>query len=186
MLQASSTSSDCAVPEAEGPFSPVELLGVLVEHGVDFILIGGLAATVHGSPYATVDVDIVPRLERANLGRLSDALRALGARVYVSTNETLRFEHDGASISDAAVWNLATVFGGLDITYVPAGTSGYADLAKRAQANDVGGVVVRVAALEDIIRSKEAADREKDRVVLPALRRLLERSGEQRKPRSEA
>lgn len=168
------------VPEGGGPFRPVELLGVLVEHGVDFILIGGLGATVHGSPYATVDVDIVPRRDRLNLDFLSNALRALGARVYVSSEETLRFEPDGSSLADAAVWNLATSFGGLDITYVPAGTTGYSDLVDRAQSIDVGGVVVRVAALEDIIRSKEAADREKDRVVLPALRRLLERSSEHR------
>lgn len=173
------------MPEGGGPFSPVALLGVLVERKVDFILIGGLAATIHGSPYATVDVDIVPRRERSNLEHLSDALSAVGARVYVSAQETLRFEHDGASMSDAAVWNLATIFGGLDITYVPAGTSGYADLAERAQKIDIGGVIVRVAALEDIIRSKEAANREKDRVVLPALRRLLERSGEQRPDEAE-
>ena len=168
------------MPDAGGPFNPVELLRVLVAHEVDFILIGGLAATIHGSPFATVDVDIVPRRERSNLEHLSDALRAVGARVYVSAHETLRFEHDGSSISDAAVWNLATRFGGLDITYVPTGTSGYADLAERAQENDIGGIIIRVAALEDIIRSKEAANREKDRVVLPALRRLLERSGENR------
>jgi len=166
------------VPEGGGPFSPVELLGVLVEHGVDFILIGGLGATVHGSPYATVDVDIVPRRDRNNLKSLSNALRAIDARVYVSADETLRFEHDGASLADSTVWNLATAFGGLDITYFPAGTTGYSDLAERSQSIDVGGVVVRVAALEDIIRSKEAANREKDRVVLPALRRLLERSSE--------
>jgi hypothetical protein len=168
------------VPEGRGPFSPVELLGVLVENGVDFILIGGLGATVHGSPYATVDVDIVPRKERINLDLLSSALRALDARVYVSAEEALQFEHDGASLADAAVWNLATAFGGLDITYVPAGTTGYSDLIERSQSIDIGGVVVRVAALEDIIRSKEAANREKDRVVLPVLRRLLERSSQDR------
>jgi hypothetical protein len=167
------------VPDTGGPFSPVELLSVLVEHGVDFILIGGLGAIVHGSPYATVDVDIVPRQDRPNLSLLSAALRALGARVYVSSTETLRFEHDGTSLADASVWNLATMFGGLDITFIPAGTTGYSDLAERAQGIDIGGVVVRVAALEDIVRSKEAANREKDRVVLPALRRLLERTGDE-------
>lgn len=158
----------------------MDLLGVLVEKGVDFILIGGLGATVHGSPYATVDVDIVPRRDRSNLDHLSEALRALHARVYVSVDEALRFDHDGASLSDAAVWNLATSFGGLDITFVPAGTAGYTDLAERAEPVDIGGVIVKVAALEDIVRSKEAADREKDRVVLPALRRLLERIGRDR------
>ena len=79
-------------------------------------------------------------------------------------------------MADASVWNPATMFGGLDITFIPAGTTGYADLAERAQGIDIGGVVVRVAALEDIVRSKEAASREKDRVVLLALRRLLERT----------
>jgi len=150
------------------------MLRVLADHGVDYILIGGLAATVHGSPYVTVDVDIVPRSSRQNLTKLSDALRALDARVYVSRDETLRFEHDGRSLQDAIVWNLATRFGGLDITFEPAGTTGYSDLAERASTMDLGGVEVVVAALEDIVRSKAAAGREKDTVVLPALRRLLE------------
>jgi hypothetical protein len=169
------------VPEAPGPFRPVELLRLLVKHDVAFIVIGGIAATVRGSPYATVDVDITPRRDRANLSRLSDALRALDARVYVSPTETLRFEHDGRSLADSAVWNLATAFGGLDISFEPAGSSGYADLADRATTVDVGGVKVAVAGLEDIVRSKEAANREKDRVVLPTLRRLLDLESDERR-----
>ena len=147
---------------------------MLTDNEVDFILIGGLAAAVRGSPYATVDVDIVPRRARANLTRLSAALRELEARVYVSASQTLRFEHDGRSLADAAVWNLATALGGLDISFEPAGTSGYTDFAKRATPVDVGGVTVSVAALEDIVRSKQAAGREKDKVVLPALLRILD------------
>jgi hypothetical protein len=169
------------VPEAPGPFRPVELLRLLVAHNVAFVVIGGIAATVRGSPYATVDVDITPRRDRANLSRLSDALRALDARVYVSPTETLRFEHEGRSLADAAAWNLATSFGGLDISFEPAGTSGYTDLADRATTVDVGGVKVTVAALEDVIRSKEAANREKDRVVLPTLRRLLDLESDERR-----
>jgi len=169
------------VPETGGAFRPVDLLRVLVEHGVEFILIGGLAATVHGSPYATVDVDVVPRRELPNLRRLSEALSALGARVYVSAEETLAFAHDGRSLAAAEIWNLSTTFGGLDITFVPAGTQGYGDLAERAQTIDLGGVSVRVAALEDIVRSKAAAGREKDQVVLPTLRRLLALQVEERR-----
>lgn len=168
------------VADASGPFQPVELLRVLVDHRVDFILVGGLAATVHGSPYATVDVDVVPRREPSNLDRLSEALRALGARVYVSAEQTRPFSHDGRSLGDAQVWNLATRFGGLDITFVPSGTQGYADLAERAETIDIGDLDVQVAALEDIVRSKAAAGREKDQIVLPTLRRLLEVGTEQR------
>jgi hypothetical protein len=171
------------VPEVRGAFRPVDLLRVLVEHRLDFILIGGLAATVHGSPYATVDVDIVPRRGRENLAKLSEALRVLDARVYVSADETHRFEHDARSLGDAFSWNLATAYGGLDITFEPTGTTGYPDLAERAVTTDVGGVEVRVAALEDIVRSKSAAGREKDNVVLPALRRLLDLETEERRAR---
>ena len=117
---------------------------------------------------------MVPRRDPANLERLSAALTALGARVYVSPQEALAFDHTGQSLADAAVWNLATAHGGLDITFVPAGTQGYADLAERATVIDVGDLDVRIAALEDVIRSKAAAGREKDLVVLPALRRLLD------------
>ena len=112
---------------------------------------------------------------------LSGALRTLEARVYVSAQESVRFDHDGSSLADAQVWNLSTSFGGLDITYVPAGTDGFSDLAQRAEPIDIGGVTVRVAALEDIVRSKEAAGREKDRVVLPALRRLLDLTSSRRR-----
>ena len=169
------------MPDTGGPFQPVDILRTLADHDVDFILIGGLAAAVHGSPYATVDVDIVPRRDRANLAKLSDALRALEARVYVSAGESFRFEHDARSLRDSLVWNLATPYGGLDITFEPAATSGYADLAERATREDLGGVDVLVAALEDIVRSKSAAGREKDEVVLPALRRLLELESEERR-----
>jgi hypothetical protein len=171
--------------DSGGPFQPVAMLRVLVDHDVDFVLIGGVAANVHGSPYATIDVDIVPRRDRTNLDKLSGALRALDARVYVSADETLRFEHDGASLADASVWNLATTYGGLDISYLPSGTSGFADLIAHARPFDLGGVTVKVAALDDIVRSKEAAGREKDRVVLPALRRLLDLTSLDRRRRTE-
>ncbi len=170
------------MPESEGPFQPLQILRVLAEHGVEFVVIGGIAGAIHGSPYATVDVDVVPRRDRANLERLSHALRAMDARVFVSRDESLRFEHDGASLGDVLVWNLATRYGGLDLTFEPAATRGYTDLAARAERVDMGGgVQVSVASLEDIIRSKEVAGREKDGVVLPALRRLLDLQPPQRR-----
>lgn len=69
---------------------------------------------------------------------------------------------------------LATRFGDLDLVFEPEGTGGYEDLAARAVRYDLGGgLVVAVAALEDIIRSKAAADRPKDRETLPTLQALL-------------
>ena len=161
------------MPDTGGPFRPVDILRILAEQGVEFVLIGGLAATIHGSPHATVDVDVVPRRDPDNLERLSRALHELGARVYGSAEEPLAFNHDGRSLGEAEVWNLATIHGGLDITFVPAGTSGYADFSARAQVHELGAVSVVVAALEDVIRSKAAAGRPKDEMVLPTLRELL-------------
>jgi hypothetical protein len=72
------------------------------------------------------------------------------------------------------VWNLVTDHGRLDITFRPSGTTGFADLARDAVHLTILGVEVDVASLADVIRSKEAAGREKDRLALPVLRRVLE------------
>lgn len=166
------------MPESDGPaFRPDELLAVLERHGVDYVLIGGLAATLHGAAYVTFDVDITPATDVANLDRLSAALRELGARVRVAgIPGGLPFDHDARSLARAGVWNLTTAFGDLDLSFVPSGTGGFDDLREHAVAVTVHGVTLNVASLADIVRSKQAADREKDRLALPMLRRLLEQT----------
>jgi len=76
------------------------------------------------------------------------------------------------------MWNLVTDHGRLDLMFVPSGTAGYEDLSRDAVHLKILGVDVDVASLADVIRSKEAAGREKDRVVLPVLRRILDEAGE--------
>jgi hypothetical protein len=155
-------------------FRPELVLGVLARHGVRSVLIGGFAGVIHGSPYVTTDVDVVPDRRPANLERLSAALTELHARVWTpSEPDGVAFDHDAASLASVVVWNLVTEFGRLDITFEPSGTAGYPDIARDAAHLVILGVEVDVASLADVIRSKEAADREKDRLVLPVLRRLL-------------
>jgi hypothetical protein len=72
------------------------------------------------------------------------------------------------------VWNLTTRAGDLDIAFQPSGTGGYDDLRRGALTLSIQGISVPVASLADVVRSKEAAGREKDRLVLPMLRRLLD------------
>jgi hypothetical protein len=161
------------VPEPE--FRPEDILATLNEQGVKFVLIGGFAAVIHGSPYVTTDLDIVPDTSRSNLDRLSEALRDLDARVWTNSEpDGLPFAHSAESLARAQVWNLVTRFGRLDITFTPSGTAGFSDLARDAVHLDILDVEVDVASLADVIRSKEAAGREKDRLVLPVLRRLLD------------
>jgi hypothetical protein len=72
--------------------------------------------------------------------------------------------------------NLTTTFGDLDITFQPSGTAGYEDLIVNAEERDLGGISIRIASLADVVRSKEAAGRDKDIRALGELYELLRRS----------
>ncbi len=150
------------------------LFEVLDRHEIAYILIGGLAAVYHGSPFPTEDADITPQADRANLTRLAAALRELNARVRTESEpEGLPFACDAESLAGVRILNLTTDAGDLDLTFEPAGTGGYADLRRDAAPVQLYGVTVRVASLSDVIRSKQAANRPKDQRVLPTLRDIL-------------
>jgi hypothetical protein len=152
-----------------------EIFLCLDRHRVLYIVVGGLAAVLHGSPLPTVHVDICPSREPANLDRLAAALAELDARIRTPDSpEGVRFPRDGAFLANVELLNLVTRCGDLDLTFRPAGTEGFADLARQAKEVTIRGVGVSVAALGDVIRSKEAADRPKDRRSLPVLRQLLD------------
>ncbi|HEX5672045.1 MAG TPA: hypothetical protein VFY46_04920 [Acidimicrobiia bacterium] len=158
------------------PFRPLLILGTLARLRVDYVLIGGLAATLQGSPLTTGDADICPDPSPENLTRIAEALRQLDARVHASDSPRgLRFDIAPETLVQAQAWNLITEAGRLDISWVPSGTRGYPDLARDAITYELEGFVVQVASLADVIRSKEAAGRERDRASLPTLRMLLER-----------
>jgi hypothetical protein len=162
-------------------FRPERILEVLEKHSVDYVMIGGLAAAVHGSELATVDMDITPAGGHDNLTRLSAALRELNARIRTAgVTGGLPFSHSAASLAASGIWNLETDGGDLDISFVPSGTQGYPDLRRDAVAVDILGSTTFVASLADIIRSKEAAGRPKDIAAVPLLRRLLSQIERQR------
>jgi hypothetical protein len=153
---------------------PEPILRALLDHRVEFVVIGGLAAAAYGSILPTYDIDIVPKSSSDNLRRLSAALKQLDARIRTGAVEGgLPFDHDPESLAAAAVWNLTTTHGDLDLTFVPSGTTGYPDLAQDAKEQPFFGVVVPIASLADVIRSKQAANRPKDQRVLPVLREIL-------------
>jgi len=161
-------------------FDPVATLRVLVEHRVEFLVIGGIAARLRGAPFLTQDIDVTPAADHENLERLADALRELGARLRTATEpEGVPFPFDPGLLESATVWTLTTKSGDLDLVMAPAGTGGYQDLIRDADELRVAvnpELLVNVASLADVIRSKEAAGRDKDRATLPLLRRTLEES----------
>ena len=160
------------------PLNATRIVSVLNHHQVQYVVIGAFAAITQQAPIpATRDIDLTPEASRANLHRLSAALKELKARIRTdSVPGGLPFDHDGASLADALVWNLICSDGEFDLSFQPAAfTGGYSALEPRAHRVSVDGVEIFVADLADVIRSKEAAGRPKDLRVLPALYRHLER-----------
>jgi hypothetical protein len=155
-------------------FDPRAIFNVLDRHEVNYVLIGGVAAILHGASHVTTDVDVVPQDSVANLDRLSAALKELHARIRVRGGpDGIPFDHSGESLARGRIWNLQTDLGDLDITFEPSGTHGYEDLRRDASVMHLRSGDVTVASLADVVRSKEAADRPRDRAILPALRALL-------------
>lgn len=147
-------------------FSPREILRVLVEHEVDFVLIGGYALEVLAYPVPrTQDVDITPSRSPKNLDRLASALRALDARLRAHGlgDEGLQIPLDRDTFTHVIAITFRTRFGQLDICLIPDGTQGFDDLSRTATVLSVDGVEVSVASIADIVRSKQAAGRPKDR-----------------------
>jgi hypothetical protein len=160
-------------------FDPGQILRILTKHKVEYIVVGGLGGVLHGAPMSTDDVDIVPALRKANLEALANALNEMNARVQVTDEPEGIQIHFAAKdlqrwIVDFRFLNLMTDHGRLDILHRPGGTNGFQDLAGSAEVFDLEGIEIRVAALEDIIRSKQAVARDRDLEQLPTLRRLLE------------
>ena len=152
------------------------VLEVLIRREVQFVLIGGLAARLHGSPTVTVDVDICPAPDTDNLERLAGALREMDAQLR-SVNETVPFTLDVKTLEGSLNLTLMTSRGALAVLGEPAGTQGYKELAANAIVLDVEDLPLKVASLDDLMRMKEASGRPKDRIeleVLGALREELE------------
>jgi hypothetical protein len=158
------------------PFDPERLVVTLARHEVRYVLIGALAARLQGFPRVTADADITPARDTANLECLAGALHELEARVYTEgVPEGLVFDCSAEMLSRAELWNLVTSAGRLDVAFTPSGTEGYSDLVRGAVRFEVFGVEVLAAGLQDILRSKEAADRPQDRQDVIVLREMMRR-----------
>ena len=157
------------------PLDPIRLFSELNKHDVEYVLIGGLAAVLHGSTAMTNDADIVPRRSVANLDRLGSALRDLDARIRsVDSPDGVSFDPHPALLNSMTMLNMTTRCGDLDVAFEPWGLGDFDALLAASSVFDLDGVRIHVASLDDIIRSKTVADRPKDRAVLPILHVLRE------------
>ncbi len=155
-------------------FDPRAICSALDEEGVRFVLIGGFAAAIHGSPLPTSDIDVVPARDDENLERLARALVRLNARLRTEAGPVDVRIDAGFLSAMPFILNLVTDSGDVDLTFSPAGPlDGFDDWDEGAVAVEIGpALVVRIAALDDIIDSKRAAGRPKDEQALPYLESL--------------
>jgi hypothetical protein len=146
---------------AERPLDLRELFRALAEHGVDYLVIGGVAAQVHGHRRTTKDLDVTPAPDPKNFERLAAALVALdahpaelGASAPTPTAEQLHL----ASI----VPPLATRHGELHILNDVPGAADYVVMRTRALESNLSGIAVRIVSVDDLVRMKRAAGRPSD------------------------
>lgn len=174
-------------PQDDPSFDPHLILAVLSRHQVEHMVVGGFSIELRGVEMGTMDLDCLPATDQENLERLAAALNELGARFRVAgltdmeskaITPTLTWRNFSLS---GSVATLRTDAGDLDVLiHMEDGSGerhGFDHYRPRATQLRVGSSTVLVAALQDVIASKEHADRDKDRLVLPKLRALLERDG---------
>jgi hypothetical protein len=150
------------------------LIRALVAAGVEFLVVGGAAAVIHGAPVTTQDLDVVPKLDEAGLDRLLAALTSLDARfrpVRPDRDIPPTREHFSAK----GQLNLITKFGPLDVLCRLHDARGYDELLPHSQLIEDADLKVRVIDLETLIEIKSSTGRARDVMVLPVLRALLDR-----------
>jgi hypothetical protein len=160
-------------------FDPRPICRALNDHGVDYVVVGGFAAVVRGSALPTADVDVVPSRDDGNLDRLGAALQALDAKLRTAAGP-VEAPLDGPLLKAMPVMvNLTTRYGDLDVAFEPAGPRrGFEDWnADASEVEIADGLRIRVASLDAVIESKQAAGRPKDERALPYLESLREEIG---------
>lgn len=161
-----------------------KLLPVLVNAGVEFILIGGLAGIVHGAARATYDVDLVYSRTKENIQRLAEILATYKPSLR-DAPQRLPFTWDSKTIRNGLNFTLTTELGDLDLFGEVAGGGSYRDLISHSFEVDAFGVRFQCVDLPTLIRIKEAAGRTRDYEAVAELRALLDETREDRRRREE-
>jgi hypothetical protein len=148
------------------------ILQVLVHHQVDFIVVGGVCAVLHGAPIMTFDLDIVHSRVPANLDRLIAALQELGA-IYRDLADR-KIAPDQSHLITDGQHLLRTKLGALDVLGTIGMGKSYEDLLPHSVETDIDLMLrVRILDLPSLIIAKQEAGRAKDFAVLPILQQTL-------------
>lgn len=164
----------------------LEILRTLHGHDVEFVVVGGVCAVLHGAPVSTFDLDIVHARNKQNVAKLERALTSLDATYREA--EWRRLKPDATRLRSAGHHLLLTRCGPLDVLGAIVGGRGFEDLIADSDVLEIDdGLDVRILSLAALIAIKEELDRDRDRAVLAILRRTLaEQTPESEPPIEEA
>jgi hypothetical protein len=147
------------------------LLRALLRHGVDFLVVGGVAAQLEGAPILTFDLDVLYDKKPENLEHLLAVLKELKAHYRDPAGRHI--EPDMDKLRTFRMHLLLTELGALDVLSAIGSGLTYQDLVDRTVVYELEEMRVRVLELAAVIETKEQANRDKDRAVLPVLKQTL-------------
>ena len=145
----------------------------LAEHKVDYVIVGGVAITLHSSGYITRDLDFCYSRESSNIQRLAAALAGFDPKPRNWPNG-LPFVFDERTLRNGTNFTFETTIGDIDLLGEVKGVGDYNDAKTRSVVYEIYGVHVNALDLDALIETKKAADRPKDHLVLPELLALRE------------
>jgi hypothetical protein len=155
--------------------STLDLLERLNRYAVEYVLVGGVAAVVHGSQLVTRDVDICAPLDAPNLAKIVASLSDLQAK-FRMTQDRRPLPMESEKLVGFKNLYLETNLGQLDVLSEIAGVGDYAAVSLHSIRLDLGGVICRILDLDTLILSKQALGRPRDLqavIELEAIRRHL-------------
>lgn len=147
------------------PLRAAPLLQALDRHGVDFVVIGGVAGLARGSSYPTFDLDVAYARDPSNLERVAAALVEIGVTLRGAPPD-LPIQLDAATLANGSNFTFETEFGDFDILGHVPGVRSYDELRAHSSIERVEEIDVRVASIDHLIAMKRAANRTKDKLML--------------------
>ncbi|MBC8549537.1 MAG: hypothetical protein H8D23_07785 [Candidatus Brocadiales bacterium] len=155
----------------------LKILKILINNEVDFIVIGGVCAVLHGSPVTTFDLDLVHSRTPANLEGLISVLDELEA--YYREREDIKLKPKLSHLSSPGHHLLMTRYGPLDLLGTIGKGYSYGDLLGDSEEIPISGKNIRILSLEKLIEIKEELARDRDKAMLPILKQTLDEKRKQ-------
>jgi hypothetical protein len=139
-------------------FDPERIFAALAANSVDYVTVGAMALSAHGVVRATLDVDVIPAPEEANLDRLGAAIRSLDGAPHGEPETAVSPE----LLARSANMRFDTAAGQLDVLLAEQYRRMFGELRSRAEVVEIGPVAVIVASRSDLIRLKAGSGRDRD------------------------